>query len=172
MPRPRTRRSVDDMATRTEAPHRERERDRLLEGTGMERRQLTAAGTPTVVLEGGDGPPLLLLHGPAGNAAHWLRVLPELTATHRVIAPDLPGHGGTDATDHVLEWLDAVIEQACRERPALAGHTLGAAIAARFAAAHGDRISRVVLVDALGLAPFEPAPAFGAALGDYLEGPA
>ena len=54
---------------------------------------------PTVVLEGGDGPPVVLLHGPAGNAAHWLRVFPELVRTHRVIAPDLPGHGGTGATE-------------------------------------------------------------------------
>jgi FAD/FMN-containing dehydrogenase len=161
------------MATPTEAPgtRRDIERERLLAGTGVAQRQLTAAGTPTVVFEGGEGPPVILLHGPAGNAAHWLRVLPDLTATHRVIAPDLPGHGGTAATDEVLAWLAAVIEQTCWEPPALAGHTLGAAIAARFAALHGDRIGRLVLVDALGLAPFEPAAAFGAALGDYLAQP-
>ena len=36
------------------------------------------AGVSTAVLEGGDGPPVVLLHGPAGNAAHWMRVIPDL----------------------------------------------------------------------------------------------
>lgn len=163
------------MATRADAPTGRRDienlRDQLLEGTGVTRRRLRAGGVPTVVLEGGAGAPVVLLHGPAGNAAHWFRVLGDLVRTHRAIAPDLPGHGGTGAADDVLGWLAAVIEQTCDERPALAGHTLGAAIAARFASAHGDRIGRLVLVDALGLAPFAPTAEFGAALADYLDDP-
>ena len=53
------------------------------------------AGISTAVLEGGEGPPVVLLHGPSANATHWMRVLPGLARGHRVIAPDLPGHGAS-----------------------------------------------------------------------------
>ena len=62
-------------------------------------RRLQLAGISTAVLEGGDGPPVMLLHGPSGYAAHWMRVIPELVATHRVIAPDLPGHGASEVVE-------------------------------------------------------------------------
>ena len=58
-------------------------------------RRLQLAGVSTAVLEGGDGPPVVLLHGPGEYAAHWMRVIPDLVTTHRVVAPDLPGHGRT-----------------------------------------------------------------------------
>jgi pimeloyl-ACP methyl ester carboxylesterase len=68
-------------------------------------------GVSTAVLEGGHGPPLILLHRPGGYAAHWMRVIPGLVATHRVVAPDLPGHGASEVGDgaldaeRVLSWL-------------------------------------------------------------------
>jgi pimeloyl-ACP methyl ester carboxylesterase len=48
---------------------------------------------------------------------------------------------------------------------------VGAAIAVRFAAVHGDRLARLVLVDAMGLVPFEPDRRFGIALHRFLAGP-
>jgi pimeloyl-ACP methyl ester carboxylesterase len=47
------------------------------------------------VLKGGDGPPVVLLHGPGEFTAKWMPVIPDLLATHRVVAPDAPheGHG-------------------------------------------------------------------------------
>ena len=121
---------------------------------------------------------MVLLHGPMGNAAHWARVMPGLLSRHRVIAPDLPGQGtsvtldGELEADGVLAWLDALIEETCPAPPALVGFALGGAIAARFAASRPDRLGRLVLVDALGLVPFEPAPAFGHALHAFLARPA
>ena len=98
------------------------------------------AGISTAVLEGGDGPPVMLLHGPMGNATHWMGIIPELVATHRVIAPDLPGHGASEVTGdggsiagRIMEWLHELIDQSCEAPPALVGHLLGGAIAARFA---------------------------------------
>ena len=45
--------------------------------------------------EGGEGAPIVLLHGFGGAASNWTLVAPELSASHRVLVPDLPGHGGT-----------------------------------------------------------------------------
>ena len=117
------------------------------------------AGVSTAVLEGGDGPPVVLLHGPAGNAAHWLRVIPDLAATRRVIVPDLPGHGasivdgaGELDAERVVAWLGELIERTCPAPPVLVGYALGGAIAPASRPRHGDRLGGLVLVDSLGLA--------------------
>ena len=86
-------------------------REQLLTGLGVAEHRLTLAGVSTAVLEGGDGPPVLLLHGPGEFAAKWMRVIPELVKSHRVVAPDLPGHGASDVdggrldADRVAAWL-------------------------------------------------------------------
>ena len=154
-------------------------RARLLAGLPVTERRLELAGVETALLEGGAGPPLVLLHGPAGSAAHWMRVIPGLVATHRVVAPDLPGQGASALEDGteldaglMLAWLGALIERTCDVPPVLVGYALGGAVAARFAAAHPDRVGGLVLVDALGLVPFAPAPAFHRALDAFLMGPA
>lgn len=143
-------------------------RARLLAGVPVTERRVEAAGIPTTVLEGGDGPPLVLLHGPGESAVNWRWVLPDLVRTHRVVAPDLPAHGssgtGTGRLDEdgVTAWLGDLVRGTCPEAPAVVGHVLGGAIAARFAARHGDRLRALVLVDSLGLAPFRPSARFAA----------
>ena len=151
-------------------------RARLLAGLPIEERRLDLAGVSTAVLEGGDGPPLVLLHEPGSFAAHWLRVIPALVKAWRVIAPDLPGHGATETTDEldadrVLDWLGALIEQTCDSPPTVVGHLGGGSIAARFAVEHGDRVGSLVLVDSFGLGRFRPAPGFALALFRYVARP-
>ena len=151
--------------------------DRLLSGIPVSERRVQLAGIATAVLEGGVGPPVVLLHGPGGFGAHWLRVIPALVATHRVIAPDLPGHGRSEPpdgqldADRVFRWLAQLIEHTCTAPPMLVGHLVGGAIAARFASHHGALLSRLTLVDTFGLAPFEPTPTFGLAMQEYLAQP-
>jgi FAD/FMN-containing dehydrogenase/pimeloyl-ACP methyl ester carboxylesterase len=148
-------------------------REELLRDVPVAERRLTLAGAETVVLEGGDGPPVVLLHGPGGNGAHWARVLAPLAAHHRVIAPDLPGQGRSAPleSERVLDWLGELIDRTCAAPPTLVGNALGGAIAASFAARHGDRLDRLVLVDALGLQAFGPTPEFGAALQAFMAEP-
>ena len=164
-------------AVEMQAPPSVDPRARLQENIPVVARRLRLAGIPTALLEGGEGPPMILLHGPGEFAEKWLRVLPDLVRTHRVIAPDLPGHGASGVPDaaldeaRVLAWLDALIEQTCSSRPVLVGHVLGGAIAARHAIAHGERLAQLVLVDTLGLAPFRPTPAFALTLMAFLTRP-
>jgi pimeloyl-ACP methyl ester carboxylesterase len=153
-------------------------RRRLLADMPVEERRLLLAGISTAVLEGGDGPPVILLHGPMANATHWMGIIPGLAAAHRVVAPDLPGHGASEVTGEgridsgrVMEWLDALIEQTCQMPPALVGQLLGGALAARYAVEHSHRLNRLVLVDTFGLRPFQPAPEFGLALANFLTEP-
>jgi pimeloyl-ACP methyl ester carboxylesterase len=152
-------------------------RARLLTGLPVAERRLQLAGAPTAVLEGGAGPPVVLLHSSGEFAALWLRVIPELVAAHRVIAPDLPGHGASDLGDATLDagravaWLGELIEHTCPAPPTIVGHGLGGAHAARFAIGRGDRLSRLVLVDAFGLAGFAPAPTFMRAVHEFVTQP-
>ena len=139
-------------------------RERVLAGAPVTERRLDLAGVSTALLEAGDGPPVVLLHGQGGWAGMWLPVVPDLVRTHRVAAPDLPGlgastvPGGPPDGARVLAWLGALVERTCPEPPAIVGASLGGAIAARFAIAHPDRLSRLVLVDTGGLARFLARP--------------
>lgn len=127
---------------------------------------LDLAGITTPVLEGGEGPPLVLLHGPGEFAASWMRVIPDLVATHRVICAELPGHGASQVTTgelsatRVLGWVGELLDRTCSAPPVLVGRVVGGAIAARFAGEHSARLAHLVLVDTLGLQSFAPAPRF------------
>jgi pimeloyl-ACP methyl ester carboxylesterase len=151
-------------------------RERLLEGTPIAERRVDAAGISTAVLECGDGPPVVLLHGPGEFALGWIGTILPLAATNRVIAPDLPGHGesaGAETLDsaRVIAWLDDVIAATCPSPPAVVGRVLGGAIALHHALDHGDAVAEIVLVDTFGLSPFAPAPQFGEALHRFLADP-
>ena len=152
-------------------------RRRLLAGAPVTERRLDLAGVSTAVLEGGDGPPVVLLHGQGGWAGMWMPVIADLVTTHRVVAPDLPGLGASEVPDgppdaaRVLAWLGELIQRTCPSPPALVGASLGASIAARFAIAHPDRLTRLVLVGAGSLARFRPAPGVALALIRFIARP-
>lgn len=129
---------------------------RLLAGAPVTQWRLEVAGVSTAVLSGGDGPPIVLLHGQGAFAGVWLPLLAGLVGTHHVIAPDLPGLGASathqpPGADLVLRWLGELIDQTCAEPPVLVGFSLGGQIAARFAAEHSTWLSRLVLVGTPGL---------------------
>ena len=99
-------------------------RRRVLAGAPVTERRVELAGVSTAVLESGDGPPVVLLHGQGGWSGMWLPVMGDLMATHRVIAADLPGLGASELPDgppdaaRVLAWLGALIQ---RQLPGAAG---------------------------------------------------
>lgn len=152
-------------------------RGRLSARIAAVERRLDLAGVSTAVLQAGEGPPVVGLHGQGEFAALWSRVFPRLATTHRLIVPDLPGQGASEIrqgeldVDRVLGWLAELVDETCPSPPALVGHVLGGSIAARFASRYGDRISRLVLVDAFGLGPVRPAPRFVMSMAAFMVRP-
>ena len=123
--------SDTELDAQTPRPDRQGARTRLLDGMPVTERRIEAAGISTPLLEGGEGPPLMLLHGQGGFAPMWGLVIPELAEGHRVLAPDLPGLGESQLTGgeldatRVVAWLGELIEQTCDEPPTVVGHSLG-----------------------------------------------
>ncbi len=102
---------------------------------------------------GGEGPPLLALHGLA-SSAHWYDlVAPHLRSKHRVIAPDQRGHGQTSQADTGYDWQsltsDAVglLDHLGISRASIFGHSWGATVALNLAARFPDRVSALGLID-------------------------
>lgn len=152
-------------------------RKKLLADLPVKEFHLNAGRVTTSYLEGGGGTPLVLLHGPGESAVWWMRVIPELVKKYRIIVPDLPGHGSSEpprekfTKDNILAWLDELIYNTCTTPPVLVGHVIGGAIAARFAAQHGEKLKQLILVDSLGLSAFRPDPRFAFEFLRFLASP-
>jgi pimeloyl-ACP methyl ester carboxylesterase len=119
-------------------------------------RSLRARRKPSlhVALDQGTGPAVVLLHGIASSYVTFENVVPLIVAGHRVIALDLLGFGRSPAPASarftVEEHVDYVERTLALLRPAepfvLVGHSMGALIAARYAARHSAELSGLVLV--------------------------
>ncbi|MFG1921974.1 alpha/beta fold hydrolase [Cryptosporangium sp. NPDC048952] len=105
----------------------------------------------TRILECGDGPPLVLLHGTGGHLEAYARNLRALASRHRVVAYDFPGHGWSSTAtadlqiDDYVTHLAGLLDTLGIERAHLSGESLGGWVAIRFAAAHPGRVRRLVL---------------------------
>lgn len=112
----------------------------------------------TEVLVLGSGPPLLYLHGPWGLRADR-EFLDRLAAGHTVYAPKHPGtsDGNPDAVHLIDNWWDLIVyygellDRLSLSKTALAGHSFGGMLACEIAAAMPERVSRLVLIDSVGL---------------------
>lgn len=122
-----------------------------LNGTAFSVRWIEVDGWSTRVLEAGTGRPLILMHGTGGHLEAFVRNITALSATHRVIAYDYPGHGwSTPAVadleiDAYISHLIALMDALGIDRAHLSGESLGGWVAARFAARHPQRVDRLVL---------------------------
>jgi lipase len=142
--------------------------------------------TFAVPVDGGElyagawGPPqapvVLAVHGITGNHLHLGFVARELSADHRVVAPDLRGRGasasiaGPFGMDAHARDLVAVLDELGVERAVVVGHSMGGFVATSMAANHPERVERLVLVDG-GLALDAPEGDVDEIL-DVLIGPA
>lgn len=114
-------------------------------------------GKPANVIDLGDGPPLVFVHGLSGSWQNWLEQLPVFAREHRVIAMDLPGFGESPLPSQPISianygrWLDALFAALGIEGAAVVGNSMGGFIAAETAIAFPHRVERLVLVSAAGL---------------------
>lgn len=106
--------------------------------------------------QGGEGPPILLVHGVGLRAESWGAMIPELTPRFRVIAPDLPGHGespllAASPNDGVAPFTDQMAELLQRiDGPVLVvGHSLGALIALDLTINYSDKVAAAVPLNAI-----------------------
>lgn len=121
----------------------------------VEPRYVAVNGIRTAVYEAGQGPPLVLLHGMAGDAGTWRYTLDALQSDYRVIVPDLPAHGLSEGGpyhygfDFLASWLDALLDELGTGVITLAGHSLGGAIALAYTLVRPGRVGRLIIVDGL-----------------------
>ena len=101
----------------------------------------------------GEGPPVLLLHGWPTSSYLWRDVMPAIAeAGNRAIAPDLPGYGRSERdpdADHSHEAqarvVAALLDHLGVRGAAVLGHSIGAAVALRLAAARPDLAAMLIL---------------------------
>jgi pimeloyl-ACP methyl ester carboxylesterase len=135
-------------------------RARLLAGLPVTERRLELAGASTVLLEGGDGPPLVLLHGGIEcGGAYWAPVVSDLAESHSLVVPDVPGLGESEPFAHLDtavfgDWLGELVRSTFGEQPTLVVHSLLGNLAARVAARHGDLIRHLVIYGAPAIGPY------------------
>lgn len=114
---------------------------------------LSEDGTRLSYREAGEGAPLVLIHGVGMQSAAWAPQFPALSRRCRVLALDMPGHGGSsplpvdaELPDFVA-WLDRALGALDLGLVSLAGHSMGALIAGGYAVAHYKKIARVALLN-------------------------
>lgn len=125
--------------------------------SGFEERELEWHGTRLRYAVGGAGPPLVLVHGLGGIIENWSALAPALAERHRVLVPDLPGHGRSaplpEARD-IDALTEAVLAIADGEEMGGAvwfGHSLGGLVAVRAAVLRPETVRGIVLAAAAGI---------------------
>jgi pimeloyl-ACP methyl ester carboxylesterase len=126
---------------------------------GLQRREVAIPGFNVVYLEGGQGRPLLLIHGFNGDKDNWTRISKYLVPHYHVIAVDLPCWGESprptdDECDiaHQLAYVDEIAAALKLDHFDLGGNSMGGWIAAAYAAAHPERVDSLWLLAPAGVA--------------------
>lgn len=125
---------------------------------GFERRAVQTRGAEIFMRLGGDGPPLVLLHGYPQTHAMWHRVAPSLARHFSLIIPDLRGYGASsipaDAPDHFSYSKRAMAQDVCDIMDSLGyaqfsicGHDRGGRVAYRLALDSPERLARLAVLD-------------------------
>lgn len=122
---------------------------------GLKEYSTTVADHEVHYLDGGQGQPVLLLHGIFSEKDHWVDFARKLTPDHRVIVPDIPGFGASSRLANQsyqyapqVERLHAFIEQLGIRQFHLAGNSMGGTIAALYAVKYPEQVLSVAFIGA------------------------
>ncbi len=126
--------------------------------SGFEKRQISLGDCRINLVTGGEGPPLLLLHGYPQTHVAWHAVAPLLAENFRLVIPDLPGYGDSLGLAPDPEHLNyakrttakvmvSLMAELGHDRFRLAGHDRGGRVAYRLALDHPDHVERLAVLD-------------------------
>ena len=121
-------------------------------------RDVKAGGVQTFLMEGGEGFPVIALHGLGATNSSILTTLWDLAADHRVIAPDMPGFGDSAKPFRSYDapffgrWAIDLLDSLGIEKAHFVGNSLGGRVALEAALLAPERVDKVVL--------YAPSPAF------------
>ncbi len=115
-------------------------------------RRAMLSGQELLFLDSGTGPAVLFIHGLTGSGRNWAHLVDALNTDHRVLAPDLHGHGESakpmgdySLSAHAATMRD-LLDCLDIDRVTLVGHSLGGGIAMQFCYLFPDRVERLVRV--------------------------
>jgi pimeloyl-ACP methyl ester carboxylesterase len=121
-------------------------------------RQVEVDGRQVSVVDtGGDGPPLLWIHGLGGIWQNWLLNIPAFMGSHRCVALDLPGFGQSElpAGEISIRGFARTVDRVCDaldvDNPVVIGNSMGGFTGAELAVSFPTRVAKLVLVAAAGL---------------------
>lgn len=126
--------------------------------TGFQRMRVTTQGAEINLVVGGEGPPLLLLHGNPLTHVSWHKIAPWLAEHFTVVAPDLRGYGDSSkpdgGADHAAYSFRAMAQDQVEvmaalgfERFRVAGHDRGARVGHRLALDHSQCVEQLAVLD-------------------------
>jgi pimeloyl-ACP methyl ester carboxylesterase len=128
-------------------------------------RLVDVASSETYVVDGGDGPAIVLLHGFGDTTDAWRRIVPRLVQDHRVVAIDVPPFGRSIAPTlgngaSLLAWYEhffpSLLDELGLERVTVVGHSLGGALALGAALERPEAVERLALIAPAGLGQAPP----------------
>ncbi|MBI5696069.1 MAG: alpha/beta fold hydrolase [Nitrospirae bacterium] len=123
----------------------------------MTRREILIGGLSIRYHDAGEGPPVVFVHGAGATARLWHRQLGALSKSFRVLAPDLPGFGGSGRSPDIkgvrdyAGFLARFMDALGLKRASLVGSSMGGWAACWFAREFPERLDRLVLISPAGL---------------------
>jgi len=128
--------------------------------------------------QGGQGEPLLIIHGGNSHARLWVNNMRELCQNHTILVPDLPGFGLSQSMEgkfyipELVDFIDKFAQAMGLESFNLMGHSLGGGIAASYSLQFPQKVKKLILIDSMCMGEdialwvrVLSLPAFGISLG-------
>jgi abhydrolase domain-containing protein 6 len=133
-------------------------RDSERKASGLQEKSLRVGDHEIVYLEGGQGEPILMVHGFAANKDNWTRFAKFVTPVHHVVALDLPGFGDSTCLDNAsyriadqAKRLDQLANAVGFKKFHIVGNSMGGHIAGRYTVMFPERVITLGLFNASGV---------------------